>query len=62
MAGHLVGSKMSIAELYNRHFERYLQLLSKLYENLDYYKGKHTVTSFTQTKEYANLARYELEK
>ena len=40
------------AALYDEHHERYLQLLHKLYDNLDYYKGKYTVTSFTQTKEW----------
>jgi predicted alpha-1,6-mannanase (GH76 family) len=44
--------KYGNVELYNKHYERYLQLLRKLYDNLDYYKGKYTVTSFTQTKEW----------
>lgn len=41
------------AELYNLHFNRYSQLLSRLYENAAYYKGTFTLTSYTQTKQWS---------
>lgn len=39
-------------ELYNQHFNRYVELLRNLYDNADYYKGTFTLTSYTQTKEW----------
>lgn len=39
-------------QLYNQHYNRYVQLLHKLYQNLAYYAGTYTLTSYTQTKEW----------
>lgn len=39
-------------ELYDAHFNRYKELLSKLYENGDYYLGTYSLVSYTQTKEW----------
>jgi len=38
--------------LYDQHFNRYSELLAKLYENAAYYQGTFTLTSYTQTKEW----------
>lgn len=40
-------------ELYNKNYEKYLSILYNLYDNLDYYKGTFTLTSYTQTKEWS---------
>jgi len=40
------------AALYNEHFNRYSDLLFKLYDNADYYLGTFELISFTQTKEW----------
>lgn len=40
------------AKLYTDHFNRFSGILYNLYDNLDYYEGLCTVTSFTQTKEW----------
>lgn len=37
---------------YNEHFDRYVEQLSKLYDNADYYLGTFTLTSYTRTKEW----------
>jgi hypothetical protein len=37
---------------YNEHFDRYVEQLSKLYDNVDYYRGTFTLISYTQTKEW----------
>ena len=47
-----VQKEQGINELYDAHFERYKELLSKLYSNADYYAGTYTLVSFTQTKEW----------
>ncbi len=39
--------------LYNQHFNRYVELLGKLYDNADYYLGTFTLVSYTQTKEWS---------
>ena len=39
-------------ELYNKNFDRYVELLNKLYDGLDYYAGTYTLTSYTQKKEW----------
>lgn len=39
-------------KLFNQHYERYVDLLGKLYDNVDYYQGTFTLTSYTQTKEW----------
>ena len=44
------------AKLYNDNFDRYKQLLAKLYDNIDYYLGTYSLTSFTQTKEWSVYA------
>lgn len=41
------------ADLYNKHFQNHTTLLEKLYENAAYYKGTFTLTSYTQTREWA---------
>lgn len=40
------------ASLYDAHFDRYAALLKKLYSNADYYSGRFTLISYTQTKEW----------
>ena len=40
-------------ELYDKHFSRYVALLNKLYDNIDYYMGTFTLTSYTQTKQWS---------
>jgi hypothetical protein len=37
---------------YNKHFNRYSEQLSKLYDNAGYYLGTFTLTSYTQRKEW----------
>ncbi|NDV77593.1 glycoside hydrolase family 76 protein [Dysgonomonas sp. 511] len=44
------------AELYNKHFIRYTELLQTLYENAAYYKGTYILTSYTQTKQWSVYA------
>ncbi|WP_224996277.1 glycoside hydrolase family 76 protein [Cesiribacter sp. SM1] len=39
--------------LYNEHFNRYSELLHKLYDNADYYLGTFRLVSYTQTKEWS---------
>ena len=39
-------------KLYNLHFNKYKEILGKLYENVDYYLGTFTLISYTQTKEW----------
>jgi len=41
------------SELYDRHFNRFSDLLYKLYDNADYYLGTFTLTSYTQTKQWS---------
>lgn len=41
------------AALYNEHFNRYSDLLYKLYDNADYYLGTFELVSYTQTKEWS---------
>lgn len=44
------------AILYDKNFKRYVTLLDQLYDDLDYYKGTFTLTSYTQTKEWSIYA------
>lgn len=44
------------AELYDQHFQRLKDLLEQIYEDLDYYLGTFTLTSYTQTKEWSVYA------
>ncbi|MEG1586385.1 MAG: glycoside hydrolase family 76 protein, partial [Bacteroidales bacterium] len=39
--------------LYDKYFDHYTNLLNKLYDNADYYKGTYTLTSYAQTKEWS---------
>jgi predicted alpha-1,6-mannanase (GH76 family) len=39
------------ADLYNAHFNRYAELLAKLYDNADYYRGAFYLTSYTRSRE-----------
>lgn len=52
---HALQSQKSkgINELYDNNYGRYVQLLSKLYDNLEFYKGTFTLISYTQTKEWS---------
>jgi predicted alpha-1,6-mannanase (GH76 family) len=38
-------------ELYNAHFSRYTELLARLYDNADYYRGSFYLTSYTRSQE-----------
>jgi len=42
--------------IYDLNFEKYNGLLSRLYDNADYYLGTFELTSFTQTKEWTVYA------
>lgn len=42
--------------LYDAHFDRYVALLKKLYDNAAYYLGTFKLVSFTQTKEWTVYA------
>lgn len=44
--------EMGDSILYKEYFRHYTDILSKLYNGLDYYKGTYTLTSYTQTKEW----------
>lgn len=41
------------AALHNEHFNRYSELLYKLYDNADYYLGTFQLVSYTQTREWS---------
>src|SRR5690606_1950504 len=43
-------------ELYDSHYDRYVQLLDDLYSNADYYLGTFELVSYTQTKEWSVYA------
>ena len=38
--------------LFDSHFNRYKELLTQLYDNLEFYAGTFTLTSYTQTKQW----------
>lgn len=44
------GQEKGEAAAYNAHFNRYKELLAKLYDNIEYYAGTFTLTSYTQTR------------
>ncbi len=44
------------SDLYDKNFSRYTALLSKLYDNADYYLGTYELTSYTQTKTWTVYA------
>lgn len=39
--------------LYNEHFNKYSELLQRLYDNADYYLGTFQLVSYTQTREWS---------
>ncbi len=41
------------AALYDANFDRYVQTMAKLYNNIDYYKGTYELTSYTQTRTWS---------
>jgi hypothetical protein len=41
------------AALYTENFDKYTQLLQKLYDNVDFYRGSFQLTSYTQTREWS---------
>ncbi len=43
-------------DLYNKNFQNYTELLSKLYSNADYYLGTFELISYTQTKDWTVYA------
>lgn len=43
-------------ELYDANFSRYASLLDKLYDNLEYYNGSYTLTSYTGTNTWSVYA------
>lgn len=42
--------------LYDQHFTKYADLLDRLIENADFYKGTFTLVSYTQTKQWSVYA------
>ena len=41
-----------VPDLYASNYDRYKDILAKLYDNLEYYAGTYTLTSYTQTREW----------
>ncbi|WEK37671.1 MAG: glycoside hydrolase family 76 protein [Candidatus Pseudobacter hemicellulosilyticus] len=41
---------------YNTHYQRYSNLLYKLFDNLDFYEGSYELTTFTQTRSWSIYA------
>src|SRR5699024_6783047 len=39
-------------DLYHKNFDKYSALIKKLYDNMDFYLGTYTLTSYTQTKQW----------
>ncbi len=39
--------------LYHENFQKYADLLEELYENIDFYEGTFTLSSYTQTQEWS---------
>lgn len=44
------------AVLYEKHFDRYCNLLERLFQGLQYYKGTFRLVSYTQTKDWSVYA------
>lgn len=44
--------RAQVPQLYAATHDRYVELLSRLYDGLKYYAGTYTLTSYTQTKEW----------
>lgn len=49
----MLQKEIGISELYDVSFDKYIQVLKKLYNNIDYYLGTFTLTSYTQTAEWS---------
>lgn len=41
-----------VPDLYEKHYTRYAERLASLYDNLEYYAGTYTLTSYTQTRDW----------
>lgn len=41
-----------VPQLYSETHDRYVELLNRLYDGLEYYAGTYTLTSYTQTREW----------
>lgn len=52
----LEASKSRYPDLYAANHDRYVTLLDRLYDCLDYYKGTYTLVSFTQTRQWSVYA------
>jgi hypothetical protein len=48
----LKAMQKQVPELYANNYDRYKEILAKLYDNLEYYAGTYTLTSYTQTREW----------
>lgn len=51
-----VQSDLGYTALYDQHHVRYVQLLEKLFDGLQYYKGSFRLVSYTQTREWSVYA------
>lgn len=49
-------SDLGYTALYDQHHVRYVQLLEKLFDGLQYYKGSFRLVSYTQTREWSVYA------
>lgn len=54
--GALEASKDKYPDIYSANRERYVALLDRLYDCLDYYMGTFTLVSFTQTRQWSVYA------
>lgn len=43
-------------DIYNANFDRYKSLLARLYDNIEYYRGDFTLTSYTGTQQWSVYA------
>lgn len=48
----LTEMREQVPELYTKNYDRYKDILAGLYDNLEFYAGTFTLTSYTQTKEW----------
>lgn len=49
----MIEKELASGLLYDAHFDRYVKQLKMLYENVEYYRGKFILTSYTQTTEWS---------
>ena len=56
LAGLKKAKESGDGDLHDAHYDRYTQLLDKLYEETAYYLGTFELTSYTQTKEWSVYA------